>query len=130
MEGIKSRPPPNIKQPDWDKHIDFWFDAKIATRALQNAQNWAKSKVFFRQGSQSLAVIRDMQEEMLRLRNLGANTPTGVPYTEDQIMAMVRRGKQQGRIPGVGGVLVGDKDRGNSTLSIDPRARKPPIRCR
>nr|GEX11984.1 hypothetical protein [Tanacetum cinerariifolium] len=27
-------------------------------------------------------------EEMLRLRDLGPNTPTGVPYTEDQIMAM------------------------------------------
>ncbi|GKC46661.1 hypothetical protein Tco_1064383 [Tanacetum coccineum] len=29
-------------------------------------------------------------EEMIRLRDLGANTPMGVPYTEDQIMAMGR----------------------------------------
>ncbi|GKG44791.1 hypothetical protein Tco_0486229, partial [Tanacetum coccineum] len=28
---------------------------------------------------------------MFRLRDLGANTPIGVPYTEDEIMAMVRR---------------------------------------
>nr|GEW82700.1 hypothetical protein [Tanacetum cinerariifolium] len=28
-------------------------------------------------------------EEMIRLRDLGANTPTSVPYTEDQIMAML-----------------------------------------
>ncbi|GKA98861.1 hypothetical protein Tco_0826798, partial [Tanacetum coccineum] len=33
---------------------------------------------------------------------LGSNTPTGVPYTEDEIMAIVREGKQQGHIPGVG----------------------------
>ncbi|GJX10966.1 hypothetical protein Tco_0200825 [Tanacetum coccineum] len=45
-------------------------------------------------------------EEMLRLRDLGANTPTGVPYTEDQIMAMVQNGKQRGHNPGVGRVLA------------------------
>nr|GEY09254.1 hypothetical protein [Tanacetum cinerariifolium] len=31
---------------------------------------------------------RVQYEEMIRLRDLGANTSTGVPYTEDQIMAM------------------------------------------
>ncbi|GJT71286.1 hypothetical protein Tco_1030572 [Tanacetum coccineum] len=34
---------------------------------------------------------------------LGSNTETGVPYTEDEIMAIVRGGKQRGHIPGVGG---------------------------
>ncbi|GKE65435.1 hypothetical protein Tco_1519596 [Tanacetum coccineum] len=29
---------------------------------------------------------------MLRLQGLGSNTPTGVPYTEDEIMAIVRGG--------------------------------------
>ncbi|GJT36185.1 hypothetical protein Tco_0926604 [Tanacetum coccineum] len=38
-------------------------------------------------------------EEMLRLKDLGPNTPSGVPYTKDEIMAMVRRGKQRGYIP-------------------------------
>ncbi|GJU48588.1 hypothetical protein Tco_1218143 [Tanacetum coccineum] len=33
--------------------------------------------------------------------DLGANTPMGVPYTKDQIMAMVRKGKQRGHIPDV-----------------------------
>ncbi|GKB31302.1 hypothetical protein Tco_0870703 [Tanacetum coccineum] len=61
VEGIRSRPYPNIKQPDWDKHIDFWLDDKNAARALQNAQNRTKSKVFCRQGFRSHAVIRDMQ---------------------------------------------------------------------
>ncbi|GKC76107.1 hypothetical protein Tco_1126881 [Tanacetum coccineum] len=51
--------------------------------------------------------------------DLGANTPTGVPYTEDQIMAIVRRGKQQGHIPGVGRVLAGQ---GRGVISInEPR---------
>ncbi|GKF66742.1 hypothetical protein Tco_0193259 [Tanacetum coccineum] len=36
---------------------------------------------------------------MLRLKDLVANMPTGVPYTEEQIMAMVRKGKQRGHIP-------------------------------
>ncbi|GJU78526.1 hypothetical protein Tco_1275596, partial [Tanacetum coccineum] len=62
---------------------------------------------------------RIQYEEMLRLRVLGANTPTGVPYTEDQLMAMVRRGKQRGHIPGVGRVLAGQ---GRSVISInEPR---------
>ncbi|GJZ95339.1 hypothetical protein Tco_0667542 [Tanacetum coccineum] len=106
--------------------IDYWPDAKNAARALQNAQNRAKSKVFCRQGSRSLAVIRDMQfeariqyEKMLRLRDLGENTPTCVPYTEDQIIAMVRQGKQRGYIPGVDRVLAGQ---GRGVISInEPR---------
>ncbi|GJU89915.1 hypothetical protein Tco_1302338 [Tanacetum coccineum] len=102
VEGIRSRPPPNIKQSDWDKQIDFWLDPKNAARAAQNAQNQAKSK-----------------EAMLRLRDLGPNTPTGVPYTEDQIMAMVRKGKQRGHIYGVGKVLSGQ---GRDVISInEPR---------
>ncbi|GJS85416.1 hypothetical protein Tco_0751957 [Tanacetum coccineum] len=45
---------------------------------------------------------RLLYEEMLRLKDLGPNTPTGVPYTDDEIMAMVRQGKQRGHIHGVG----------------------------
>nr|GFB42295.1 hypothetical protein [Tanacetum cinerariifolium] len=41
------------------------------------------------------------------LYGLGSNTPTGVPYTEDGIMAIVRGGKQRGHILGVGWVLPG-----------------------
>ncbi|GKD58470.1 hypothetical protein Tco_1295979, partial [Tanacetum coccineum] len=56
---------------------------------------------------------------MLRLKDLGPNTPTGVPYTDDEIMAMVRRGKQRGHIPGVGRVLAGQ---GMDVLTIpEPR---------
>ncbi|GJV11598.1 hypothetical protein Tco_1353139 [Tanacetum coccineum] len=50
-----------------------------------------------------------LYDEMLRLQGLGSNTETGVPYTEDEIMAIVRRGKQRGHIPGVGRVLPGQR---------------------
>ncbi|GJZ68763.1 hypothetical protein Tco_0632313 [Tanacetum coccineum] len=135
VAGIRSQPPPNIKKPDWDTQIDYWLDPKNATQALKNAKNQAKSKVFCRQGSRSLAVHRDMQdearvqyEEMLRLGDLGANMPTGVPYTEDQIMSMVRKGKQRGHIPSVGRVLAGLT--GTSSLSTSFNARTPPMSMR
>ncbi|GJT75674.1 hypothetical protein Tco_1042399 [Tanacetum coccineum] len=53
-------------------------------------------------GSRSLVVLRDQQEEMVRLRDLGVDMPTAVPYTEGQIFAMARKGKQRGHIPGTG----------------------------
>ncbi|GKE32934.1 hypothetical protein Tco_1452256 [Tanacetum coccineum] len=46
-------------------------------------------------------------DEMLRLQGLGSVTSTGVPYTEDEIMAIVHGGKQQGHILGVCRVLPG-----------------------
>nr|GEY41638.1 probable flavin-containing monooxygenase 1 [Tanacetum cinerariifolium] len=46
-----------------------------------------------------------LYDEMLRIHGLGSNTPTGVPYTEDEILANVRGVKQRGHIPGVGRVL-------------------------
>ncbi|GJY00147.1 hypothetical protein Tco_0357165 [Tanacetum coccineum] len=48
-----------------------------------------------------------LYDEMLRLQSLGSETPSGVPCTEDEIMAIVRGGKQRGHIPGVGRVLPG-----------------------
>ncbi|GKB29546.1 hypothetical protein Tco_0868947, partial [Tanacetum coccineum] len=42
------------------------------------------------------------------LYGLGSNTETGVPYIEDEIMAIVRAGKHRGHIPGVGRVLPGE----------------------
>nr|GEV79879.1 reverse transcriptase domain-containing protein [Tanacetum cinerariifolium] len=58
-------------------------------------------------------------EEMLRLQGLDSNTSTSVPYTDDQIMVIVRQGKQRGHIPGVGRVLAG---RGRDVfMSPEPR---------
>ncbi|GKA97673.1 hypothetical protein Tco_0825567 [Tanacetum coccineum] len=39
-------------------------------------------------------------EEMIKLRDLGANTPTKVPYIEEQILPLVIKGKQRDHIPG------------------------------
>nr|GFA23739.1 hypothetical protein [Tanacetum cinerariifolium] len=46
-------------------------------------------------------------DEMLRLQGLGSNTPSGVPYTDDEIMVIIHGGKQRGHILGVGRVLLG-----------------------
>ncbi|GJX07615.1 hypothetical protein Tco_0195547 [Tanacetum coccineum] len=43
---------------------------------------------------------------MLRLQSLGNNTKTGVPYTEEEIMAIVQKGKQRGHLPDVGMVKM------------------------
>ncbi|GJV68212.1 hypothetical protein Tco_1483721 [Tanacetum coccineum] len=89
IEGVRSRRPANISQADWDAQLAFWLDPKNVARCAQNARNWAKST-----------------EEMLRLHGLGPNTPTRVPYINDEIMAIVRRGKQWGHLLSVGRVLA------------------------
>ncbi|GKB32090.1 hypothetical protein Tco_0871491 [Tanacetum coccineum] len=104
-------------------------------RAAQNRQNRSKSMVICRQGSRSLARLQDhmmessstreypslihtffithtvgrvfMRDEDRALYRLGSNTETGVPYTEEEIMAIVRKGKQRGHLFGVGRVLPG-----------------------
>ncbi|GJS05414.1 F-box/LRR-repeat protein [Tanacetum coccineum] len=43
----------------------------------------------------------------VEVQGLGSNTPSGVPYTEDETMTIIREGKQQGHIPDVGRVLPG-----------------------
>ncbi|GKA22884.1 hypothetical protein Tco_0708846, partial [Tanacetum coccineum] len=48
-------------------------------------------------------------DEMMRLHGLGSNTETGVPYTEDEIMAIICGGKQRGHILGVDRVLPGQR---------------------
>ncbi|GJR17965.1 retrotransposon protein, putative, ty3-gypsy subclass [Tanacetum coccineum] len=142
MESIRQRRPENITPADWDAQLAFWNDPRNLARAAQNRQNRAKSTVVCRQGSRSLARLRDqmmessstreypslihtffvthtvggvfvrdedraLYDEMLRLQRLGSNTETGVPYTEEEIMAIVRKGKQRGHLPGVGRVLPG-----------------------
>ncbi|GKA20092.1 hypothetical protein Tco_0700081, partial [Tanacetum coccineum] len=45
MERIRRGRPSYISEVDWDKQISFWNDPKNLSRAAQNKQNWAKSKV-------------------------------------------------------------------------------------
>lgn len=44
---------------------------------------------------------------MIRLQSLGPDTPSGVPYTDEEIVLMVRKGKKRGHIAGVGRVVPG-----------------------
>ncbi|GJW80978.1 hypothetical protein Tco_0144953 [Tanacetum coccineum] len=100
LERLRRGRPSHISEVNWDAQLAFWNDPKNLARAAQNKQNRAKSKV----------------DEMLRLQGLGSNTPTGVPYTEDEIMAIVRGGKQRGTFPELEGVTR-DRARSNSSPS-------------
>ncbi|GJT21422.1 hypothetical protein Tco_0891359 [Tanacetum coccineum] len=91
LERLRRGRPSYISEVNWDAQLAFWNDPKNLARAAQNKQNRAKSKT---------------QDGDLSIHR-GSNTPTGVPYTEDEIMAIVRGGKQRGHIPGVGRVLPG-----------------------
>ncbi|GKD71204.1 hypothetical protein Tco_1325294, partial [Tanacetum coccineum] len=62
---------------------------------------------------------RAIYEEMVRLRALGSNTESGVPYTDEEINAMARKGKQRGHTFRCGRVLNGD---GPEMLSFAPSA--------
>ncbi|GJX81443.1 F-box domain containing protein [Tanacetum coccineum] len=128
VEAIRRARPEEITAAEWDKYIKFWNDPKNLARAAQNRLNRQKSVVTSRQGSRSLARLRDemaglrhslidtfwrthtvdgvfpkdedrrIYEEMKRLEATGE-------YTEDEINALARGGKLRGHIPGVGRVL-------------------------
>nr|GEU49541.1 retrovirus-related Pol polyprotein from transposon TNT 1-94 [Tanacetum cinerariifolium] len=135
VECIRRGCPSYISEVDWDAHIAFWNDPNNLARAAQNKQNQPKSKVVCQQGSRSIVAFRDMHMESSATREypslihtfflthtiggvflnpankplygLGSNTPSGVPYTEDVIIAIVHADKQQGNILDVGWVLPG-----------------------
>ncbi|GKA01651.1 hypothetical protein Tco_0674316 [Tanacetum coccineum] len=126
LERIRQTRPSHISEVNWDAQIAFWNDPKNLARAAQNKQNRAKSKVMESSATREYPSLihtfflthtvggvflnpadKALYDEMLRLQGLGSNTSSGVPYTEDEIMAIVHRGKQRGHIPGVGRVLPG-----------------------
>nr|GEX84499.1 hypothetical protein [Tanacetum cinerariifolium] len=122
--------PEAITVEEWDKYIQFWNDPRIIARAAQNRQNRAKSTVLSRQGSQSLARLRDEMRQSLATQKYPSlidtffvtHTVNGVftrdedrliyaemrrleatgTYTDDDINRLARRGKQRGPILGVG----------------------------
>nr|GFD52220.1 hypothetical protein [Tanacetum cinerariifolium] len=59
VEKIRRECPENITTSEWDKYIEFWNDPRNIARAAQNRQNRAKSTIISRQGSRSLARLRD-----------------------------------------------------------------------
>ncbi|GJV81686.1 hypothetical protein Tco_1517556, partial [Tanacetum coccineum] len=112
-------------------------------RAAQNRQNWAKSTVISRQGSRSLACLRDemrqssgtqeypslidtffvahtvngefLRDEDRRIYEEMRRLEATGTYTDDEINRLARRGKQRGHIPGVGRVLPARATAGPST---------------
>ncbi|GJW03474.1 protein kinase, ATP binding site-containing protein, partial [Tanacetum coccineum] len=59
IEKITRARPEDITAEEWDKYIQFWNDPRNIARGTQNQQNRAKSMVISRQGSRSLARLRD-----------------------------------------------------------------------
>nr|GFC06452.1 F-box domain, leucine-rich repeat domain, L domain-like protein [Tanacetum cinerariifolium] len=131
VEKIRRACPQEITSDEWDKYIQFWNDPRNIARAAQNRQNQAKSTVISRQGSQSLAHLRDEMssttQEYLSLIDtfFVAHTVNGEflryedrriyeemkrleatgTYTDDEINHLARGGKQRWHIFGVGRVL-------------------------
>nr|GFC09887.1 acidic leucine-rich nuclear phosphoprotein 32 family member A [Tanacetum cinerariifolium] len=122
----------NITASEWDKYIEFWNDPRNIARDAQNGQNRAKSKVISRQGSRSLARLRDemrqtsttqeypslidtfsvahtvngefLRDEDRRIYKMMRLEATGT-YTDDEINLLAKGDKQRGHIPGMGRVL-------------------------
>ncbi|GJW54302.1 hypothetical protein Tco_0098387 [Tanacetum coccineum] len=135
LERLRRGRPSHISEVNWDAQLAFWNDPKNLARAAQNKQNRAKSKVVCRQGSRAqllestllipylpldnilvYGVFLNPEDKALYVRGdaevnrVSAPTPRWVsPTTEDEIMAIVRGGKQRGHIPGVGRVLPGQR---------------------
>nr|GEZ08523.1 hypothetical protein [Tanacetum cinerariifolium] len=90
VESIRQRRPENITPADWDAQIAFWNDPKNQARSAQNRQNRAKSTVVCRQGSRSLARLRDqMGESSTELSNA-----RGSSGCEDDEMAKDEKGNE------------------------------------
>nr|GFA58749.1 F-box domain, leucine-rich repeat domain, L domain-like protein [Tanacetum cinerariifolium] len=130
VKKIRREHPKNIMASEWDKYIEFWNDPMNIARAAQNWQNRAKSTVISRQGSRSLARLRDemmqtsttqeypslidtffvahtVNGEFLRDEDRRGDEEVGGNghYTDDEINCLGRRGKQRGHNAGVGRVL-------------------------
>ncbi|GKC56361.1 F-box domain containing protein [Tanacetum coccineum] len=130
VEKIRRARPEDITAEEWEKYIKFWNDPRNIARAAQNRQNRAKSTVISRQGSRSLARLRDemrqssgtqeypslidtffvahtvngefLQDEDRRIYEEMRRLEATGTYTDNEINRLARRGKQRGHIPGVG----------------------------
>ncbi|GKA48379.1 F-box domain containing protein [Tanacetum coccineum] len=143
VEKIRRARPEDITAEEWEKYIKFWNDPRNIARAAQNRQNRAKSTVISRQGSRSLARLRDemrqssgtqeypslidtffvahtvngefLRDEDRRIYEEMRRLEATGTYTDDEINRLARRGKQRGHIPGVGRVLPARATAGPST---------------
>ncbi|GKA99332.1 F-box domain containing protein, partial [Tanacetum coccineum] len=105
VEAIRRAHPEEITAAEWDKYIKFWNDPKNLARAAQNRLNRQKSVVTSRQGSRSLARLRDEMRQAQTLRKEMKRLEATGEYTEDEINALTRGAKLHGHIPGMSRVL-------------------------
>nr|GEW19956.1 hypothetical protein [Tanacetum cinerariifolium] len=130
VEKIRRERPENITDSEWDKYIEFWNDPRNIARAAQNRQNRAKNTVISRQGSRSLARLRDemrqtsttheypslidtffvahivngefLRDEDRRIYEEMRRLEAMATYTADEINRLAIRGKQREHIASVG----------------------------
>ncbi|GJS87895.1 hypothetical protein Tco_0770531 [Tanacetum coccineum] len=114
LERLRRGRPSYISEVDWDAQLAFWNDPKNLARAAQNKQNRAKSKVMETLATREYPSLihtfflthtiggvflnpedKALYDEMMRLQGVGSNTETGVPYTEDEIIAIVHEGEEK-----------------------------------
>nr|GEY42354.1 F-box domain, leucine-rich repeat domain, L domain-like protein [Tanacetum cinerariifolium] len=147
VEKIRRERPEYITASEWDKYIEFWNDPRNIARAAQNRQNRSKSTVISRQGSRSLARLRDemmqtsttqeypslidtffvahtvngefLRDEDRRIYEEMRRLEAIGTYTDDEINRLARGGKQRGHIAGVGRVLPARATAIPSTLAHD-----------
>ncbi|GKC32750.1 hypothetical protein Tco_1040044 [Tanacetum coccineum] len=109
VEAIRPRRPANISA-EGSRTLAAVRDRQMQSSATQEYPSLIQT--FFDTHTVGGVFLQDedrrLYEEMVRLQGLGT-------YTDDQIMTMVRRGKQRGHIPGVGRVLAG---RGKDVLDV------------
>ncbi|GKC01279.1 hypothetical protein Tco_0987415, partial [Tanacetum coccineum] len=117
VESIRKQHPENITLADWDAQLAFWNDSRNQARAAQNRQNRAKSTMESSATRDYPSLIDTFFVTHTIGGGLGSNTPSGVPYNEEAINAMARKGKQQGHLPDVGRVFPG---RATNVLSLPP----------
>ncbi|GJT75811.1 hypothetical protein Tco_1042536 [Tanacetum coccineum] len=136
LERLRRGRPSYISEVDWDAQLAFWNDPKNLARAAQNKQNRAKSKVMETLATREYPSLihtfflthtiggvflnpedKALYDEMLRLQGLGSNTPTGVPYTEDEIMVIVCWGKSDDKFSQIRNQLESQPEYGGGSES-------------
>ncbi|GKB95644.1 hypothetical protein Tco_0981781 [Tanacetum coccineum] len=114
VETIRQGRPESITPADWDAHIAFWNDPGTKPEPLKIAKTELRALSFAGRDPDHFLAFemrctplwgnfkdedRAIYEEMVRLQGLGSNTESGVPYTDEEINAMARKGKQRGALP-------------------------------
>nr|GFA35074.1 RNA-directed DNA polymerase homolog [Tanacetum cinerariifolium] len=114
VESIRQRRPENITRQIGMLSLPFGMITGTKPGPLKIAKTGQRAQAHLLESTRDPYLLRDthcwrgiMRDEDRSLYRLGSNTETGVPYTEEEIMAIVRKGKRRGHLSGVGRVLSG-----------------------